>query len=265
MCCCGDWSVFLMFPAQTWLHLNLTVYRENWAKSGVTPLTAISGEQSWEIFLENILFDIVFAAAWGGTTVTPTGLPGRPVRRPSRPPGTGVMREPSQIMLTTSSTAAELTRRWDFIRQSRQVFRHCQKRNLDSTRVPGDLRYASLLCNPHSPWSKTGAFYWPRYPEAWRGTASCSTPRGREYNYWTSPARYYRSSQHSLVGLHWTLAILQVQGLLPQLLPALQDEIPLEENGNNWNDCNSNICHFNSNNDLICFEIWLLLCIWLNI
>ena len=35
-----------------------------------------------------------------------------------------------------------------------------------------DLRYASLLCNPHSPWSKTGAFYWPRYPEAWRGTAS---------------------------------------------------------------------------------------------
>ena len=67
-------------------------------------------------------------------------------------------------------------------------------RSQDSRGVVGgsDLRYASLLCNPHSPWSKTGAFYWPRYPEAWRGTASCTTPRGREFNYWTSPARYYR-------------------------------------------------------------------------
>ena len=71
--------------------------------------------------------------------------------------------------------------------------RHCQMRSLDSGGVVTDLRYASLLCSPHSPWSKTGAFYWPRYPEAWRGTASCSSPRGREFNYWTSPTRYYRS------------------------------------------------------------------------
>merc|ERR1712110_386396 len=39
-----------------------------------------------------------------------------------------------------------------------------------------DVRYATLLCNSLSPWSKTGAFYYPRYPESWRGTA-CSLPR----------------------------------------------------------------------------------------
>merc|ERR1719422_1350297 len=55
-----------------------------------------------------------------------------------------------------------------------------------------DLHYATLLCNSLSPWSKTGAFYYPRYPEGWRGTASCTPPMRREFTYWTNPARYYR-------------------------------------------------------------------------
>merc|ERR1711983_163293 len=55
-----------------------------------------------------------------------------------------------------------------------------------------DVRYATLLCNSLSPWSKTGAFYYPRYPEGWRGTASCTPPMRREFTYWTNPARYYR-------------------------------------------------------------------------
>ena len=109
-------------------------------------------------------------------------------------------------------------------------------RNLDSSGVVADLRYASLLCNPHSPWSKTGAFYWPRYPEAWRGTASCSTPRGREYNYWTSPARYYRSEVTSQSPPHSLCPLLQVQVLLSQLLPAVQDESPLKESWISMND-----------------------------
>merc|ERR1712244_155949 len=67
-----------------------------------------------------------------------------------------------------------------------------EMRNLSGSGAVSELRYASLVCSPHSPWSKTGAFYWPRYPEAWRGTASCTTPLRREYNYWASPARYYR-------------------------------------------------------------------------
>merc|ERR1711973_230051 len=58
--------------------------------------------------------------------------------------------------------------------------------------VHPDIRYATLLCNSLSPWSKTGAFYYPRYPEGWRGTASCATPLHGEYVYWTRPARYYR-------------------------------------------------------------------------
>ena len=81
-----------------------------------------------------------------------------------------------------------------------------------------DVRYATLLCSSVSPWSKTGAFYYPRsgyrrlrlsswvltgilwycecplcrYPESWRGTASCTAPLRREYVYWTNPGRYYR-------------------------------------------------------------------------
>ena len=31
-----------------------------------------------------------------------------------------------------------------------------------------------------------------RYPESWRGTASCTAPLRREYVYWTNPGRYYR-------------------------------------------------------------------------
>jgi len=53
------------------------------------------------------------------------------------------------------------------------------------------IRMSSLICPPLSPWSKTGEFYYPRYPESWRGTAS-STPISRDSFYWTNPARYYR-------------------------------------------------------------------------
>eukprot|EP00092_Neocalanus_flemingeri_P025736 GFUD01027900.1.p1 GENE.GFUD01027900.1~~GFUD01027900.1.p1 ORF type:complete len:158 (-),score=9.90 GFUD01027900.1:164-637(-) len=55
-----------------------------------------------------------------------------------------------------------------------------------------DLHYSSLLSNSLTPWSKTGAFYYPRYPESWRGTAASIPALRREYFYWTNPARYYR-------------------------------------------------------------------------
>merc|ERR1719397_1063032 len=66
-----------------------------------------------------------------------------------------------------------------------------EMRQLGSSGVR-DLHYSSLVSDSTSPWSKTGAFYWPRYPEGWRGTAACTSPLRREYNYWASPARYYR-------------------------------------------------------------------------
>jgi len=55
-----------------------------------------------------------------------------------------------------------------------------------------EIRYSSLLCSPRTPWDKTGAFYYPRYPESWRGTAASTPPLWREYYYWSNPARYYR-------------------------------------------------------------------------
>merc|ERR1712055_1149733 len=55
-----------------------------------------------------------------------------------------------------------------------------------------DVHYSSLLCSSLTPWSKTGAFYYPRYPESWRGTSVSTPALRREYYYWTNPARYYR-------------------------------------------------------------------------
>merc|ERR1711872_976608 len=45
----------------------------------------------------------------------------------------------------------------------------------DSLFVPS-MHTSTIVCSALSPWSKTGAFYYPRYPESWRGTA-CSLPR----------------------------------------------------------------------------------------
>merc|ERR1712106_72799 len=55
-----------------------------------------------------------------------------------------------------------------------------------------DIQYSSLLCSSRTPWDRTGAFYYPRYPESWRGTAVSSPALRREYHYWTNPTRYYR-------------------------------------------------------------------------
>eukprot|EP00088_Acartia_fossae_P041612 TRINITY_DN4351_c0_g1_i1.p1 TRINITY_DN4351_c0_g1~~TRINITY_DN4351_c0_g1_i1.p1 ORF type:complete len:152 (-),score=9.39 TRINITY_DN4351_c0_g1_i1:123-524(-) len=54
------------------------------------------------------------------------------------------------------------------------------------------LRMSSVVCDPITPWSKTGQFYYPRYPESWRGTASSIPAYSRNFWYWSNPARYYR-------------------------------------------------------------------------
>merc|ERR1719147_513523 len=36
---------------------------------------------------------------------------------------------------------------------------------------------SSLVWNSWSPWSRTGAFYFPRYPESWRGSSMSFKPR----------------------------------------------------------------------------------------
>jgi len=56
------------------------------------------------------------------------------------------------------------------------------------------LHTSTIVCSAFTPWSKTGAFYYPRYPESWRGTA-CSLPRG---GWWdrgatTRPGMYRQS------------------------------------------------------------------------
>merc|ERR1712073_179135 len=56
------------------------------------------------------------------------------------------------------------------IRQSRAL-----SMERDSLFVPS-MHTSTIVCSALSPWSKTGAFYYPRYPESWRGTA-CSLPR----------------------------------------------------------------------------------------
>ncbi|XP_023346952.1 uncharacterized protein LOC111715808 isoform X1 [Eurytemora carolleeae] len=53
------------------------------------------------------------------------------------------------------------------------------------------IRTSTIVCTPLSPWNKTGEFYYPRYPESWRGTAATTPLRG-DYYYWSNPARYYR-------------------------------------------------------------------------
>merc|ERR1739842_7743 len=68
------------------------------------------------------------------------------------------------------------------IRQSRA---HSMER--DSLFVPS-LHTSTIVCSALSPWSKTGAFFYPRYPESWRGTA-CSLPRT---GYLVSPFSPYR-------------------------------------------------------------------------
>jgi len=53
------------------------------------------------------------------------------------------------------------------------------------------MRTSSIVCPSLSPWNTTGEYYYPRYPESWRGTAATIPPR-RDYYYWTNPGRYYR-------------------------------------------------------------------------
>lgn len=55
------------------------------------------------------------------------------------------------------------------------------------------LQTSSIVCSALSPWSKSGAFYYPRYPESWRGTA-CTLPRT---GYWIHPSSYYRHLAYS--------------------------------------------------------------------
>merc|ERR1711990_934783 len=74
------------------------------------------------------------------------------------------------------------------IRQSRA---HSMER--DSLFVPS-MHTSTIVCSALSPWSKTGAFFYPRYPESWRGTA-CSLPRT---GYLVSPFSSYRNLTYRL-------------------------------------------------------------------
>merc|ERR1712189_66269 len=68
--------------------------------------------------------------------------------------------------------------------------RNTEFSDLDTTNQ--DIHYSSLVCDSLTPWGRSGLFYYPRYPESWRGTAASTPALRREYYYWTNPARYYR-------------------------------------------------------------------------
>jgi len=68
-----------------------------------------------------------------------------------------------------------------------------------TSEVPQDphYRYLSIGTPNSTPWSTTGGYYYPRYPESYRGTASTYSPYLGRYNYyWETPSKYYRYSEH---------------------------------------------------------------------
>merc|ERR1719402_1177218 len=67
--------------------------------------------------------------------------------------------------------------------------------------APPDPQYKFLSqgFENYSPWSTTGGYYYPRYPESYRGTSSTFSPHlGRYYYYWESPSRYHSSINANL-------------------------------------------------------------------
>jgi len=68
-----------------------------------------------------------------------------------------------------------------------------------TSEVPQDphYRYLSIGTQNSTPWSTTGGYYYPRYPESYRGSSSTYSPYLGRYNYyWESPSKYYRYSEH---------------------------------------------------------------------
>merc|ERR1711892_1427527 len=60
--------------------------------------------------------------------------------------------------------------------------------NMDKYSLPS----SSLVWNSWTPWSRTGAFYFPRYPESWQGSSLSYRPRSVYWRHIPGPT-YLRS------------------------------------------------------------------------